>query len=271
MHAADPRFRTLNPAYNRVFRPGVLSLGLVVPIERYPASRAPTMHAHLERVQLAEALGFSSIWLRDVPFDVPAFGDAGQLYDPWVYLGFLAAKTQRIALGVSSIILPLRHPAHVAKAAASVDQLSSGRLLLGIASGDRPSEYPAMNLSYSDRGQRFRDSYAYIRAVGQSRPSFANALASERGPDAPLFVSVNPGSMLGSKMVKDAFGVPGRDIQIGAQILAQAATDSSFASANGLYFDNDSGRFAPPHPQAHDPDVAGMIVTWMESWLKRAL
>ena len=81
---------------------------------------------------------FPPFWLRDVPFNVPSFGDAGQVFDPFVYLGYLAAGTKDIALGVSSIILPLRHPAHVAKAAASADQLSDGRLILGVASGDRP-------------------------------------------------------------------------------------------------------------------------------------
>jgi len=44
------------------------------------------MDCHLERVQLAEKLGFSSVWLRDVPFKVPSFGDAGQVFDPFVYL-----------------------------------------------------------------------------------------------------------------------------------------------------------------------------------------
>jgi len=49
---------------------------------------------------------------------------------PVVYLGYLAAHTENIALGVGSIILPLRHPAHVAKAAATADVLSHGRILL---------------------------------------------------------------------------------------------------------------------------------------------
>ena len=114
------------------------------------------MSRHVDRIQLAEKLGFSCVWLRDVPFNVPSFGDAGQPYDPFVYLGFLAALTNQIALGVASIVLPLRHPAHIAKAAASVDLLSSGRLLLGIASGDRPQEYPALQIPFNDRGKRFR-------------------------------------------------------------------------------------------------------------------
>ncbi|MBS7663733.1 hypothetical protein I0D00_17545 [Pseudomonas lalucatii] len=80
-------FRPINRGYDRVFRPGRLSLGLVLPLERYASGPVPTLTQHLERVQLAEALGFSAVWLRDVPFNVPSFGDAGQVFDPFVYLG----------------------------------------------------------------------------------------------------------------------------------------------------------------------------------------
>lgn len=169
------QFPALNTAFNRTFKPGALSIGLVVPIERRLHSPVPTLHQHVERVQLAESLGFAAVWLRDVPFNVPSFGDAGQTYDPFVYLGYLAAQTRQIALGVASIILPLRHPAHVAKAAASVDELSKGRLLLGIASGDRPEEYPALNVPFEARSKRFRESYDYIRHMAENVPEFSNA------------------------------------------------------------------------------------------------
>jgi len=56
------------------------------------------MNRHIERIQLAETLFFSAVCWRDVPFNVPSFGDAGQMFDPFVYPGLLAAKTQRIAL-----------------------------------------------------------------------------------------------------------------------------------------------------------------------------
>lgn len=160
--------------YNHVFKTNALSLGLVVPIERYDHGPVPTMDDHIERVQLAEELGFSAVWLRDVPFNVPSFGDAGQMFDPFVYLGLLAGMTQTIALGVASTILPLRHPAHVAKAAATADVLSGGRVILGIASGDRPEEFPALNASFQDRGLRFRESLNYIRHVGKPASVFEN-------------------------------------------------------------------------------------------------
>ena len=172
--ANNPHFATINRAYNSVFRPNRLTIGLVVPLEAYPDSAVPAMDRHVERVQLAEQLGFSAVWLRDVPFNVPSFGDAGQIFDPFVYLGALSVATDDIALGVASIVLPLRHPAHVAKAAASADALSGGRLLLGVASGDRPEEYPAMGMTFPDRGARFRDSMDYIRAMAADTPTLSN-------------------------------------------------------------------------------------------------
>ena len=178
----QPRtFPKLNRAYNSVFQPDQLSLGLVVPIENYSTSTVPTMNRHIERAQMAEELGFKAVWLRDVPFNVPSFGDAGQTFDPFVYLGALAVATSEIGLGVASIILPLRHPAHVAKAAATADALSGGRLLLGVASGDRPEEYPALNMSFPDRGERFRQSMAYIRAMAEDYPQFSNNHGTTQG------------------------------------------------------------------------------------------
>ena len=187
----DVGFQPINRGYNSVFRPNRLSLGLVVPLETYAHDPVPTMTRHVERVQLAEELGFSAIWLRDVPFNVPSFGDSGQIFDPFVYLGLLAARTERIALGVASIVLPLRHPAHVAKAAASVDVLSGGRLILGVASGDRPEEYPALNLSFAERGDHFRASFEYIRRMWEDSPVFENAFGS---PDGGMDMLPKPAS-----------------------------------------------------------------------------
>lgn len=168
-------FETINKGFNSTFRKNRLSVGLVVPLENYALAPVPEMQRHLERAQLAEDLGFAAVWLRDVPFNVPSFGDAGQIFDPFVYLGFLAARTHSIALGVASIVLPLRHPAHVAKAAASADVLSGGRLILGVASGDRPEEFPAMDEPFESRGDRFRESFAYIRKMSETQSAFSNS------------------------------------------------------------------------------------------------
>lgn len=72
--------------------------------------------------------------------------------------------------------------------------------------------------------------------------------------DGPVVVAVNPGSLLASKMVKQGFGVEGKDMQIGADILCEAATGASFSDASGKYFDNDIGEFSQPHAAALDTD-----------------
>lgn len=180
-HVDNEGFQPINRGYNSVFRPNRLSVGLVIPLENYSRRPVPSMTRHVERIRLVEDLGFSAIWLRDVPFNVPTFGDAGQMFDPFVYLGLLAAQTEHMALGVASIVLPLRHPAHVAKAAASVDVLSGGRLILGVASGDRPEEYPALNVNFNDRGKRFRASFEYINRMWEDAASFENIYGNPYG------------------------------------------------------------------------------------------
>ncbi len=163
-------FESINKGYNSVFKYGQLSLGIVIPIERYPNSSVPTMKDHVSRVKLVEDLGFKALWVRDVPLHVPSFGDAGQMFDPFTYLGFIAGQTKHIALGTGSIALPLHHPIHVAKSAATIDRLSDGRLILGVASGDRPSEYPTMGINFEDRGSMFRDAFQYIRSAQTDFP-----------------------------------------------------------------------------------------------------
>jgi len=66
----------------------------------------------------------------------------------------------------------------------------------------------------------------------------------------PAIIAINPASFLGSKLVKEAYGVKGGDLQIGANILCRAALSDEFANTSGQYFDNDSGQFSSPHPDA---------------------
>ncbi|MFV0308213.1 MAG: TIGR03571 family LLM class oxidoreductase [Desertimonas sp.] len=169
-------FERINRGYDQLTRPGRLTVGVAVPIENHGNDPVATMDGHLERARLVEQLGFAGLWIRDVPFFDPNFGDAGQVFDPFVYLGQLAAVTDTITLGVGSIALPLHHPANVAKAAASADRLSGGRLVLGIASGDRPVEYPAMNIAHRERGERYREAYHYIRAMAEPYPVHRSAI-----------------------------------------------------------------------------------------------
>ena len=97
--------------------------------------------------------------------------------------------------------------------------------------------------------------------------AWSRTMALALKDNGPVIIAVNPGSMLGSKMVKEGFGVAGGDIRIGAEILTRAALADEFATASGQYFDNDSGRFAAPHPEAFDPVKSQEIVSAIETVL----
>lgn len=155
-------------AFKRVFQPGKLTFGLIAPFKGYPQGPIPDMTDHRELAQMADEGGIAALWLRDVPFYDPNFGDAGQVYDPMVDLGYLAAVTKNIALGTAGIVSPLRNPVLTAKQAASVDRLSGGRLLLGMSSGDRPVEYPAFGYEFNNRAERFRETWEVIRLLTEN-------------------------------------------------------------------------------------------------------
>lgn len=150
--------------FRRMFAPDRLSLGVFFPIEAFERDE-PSMRDQPRLARRAEELGFAGLWTRDVPLRDPNFGDLGQIFDPWVWLGWIAAHTSTIALATGSIILPLRHPLHTAKASASVDQLTRGRFVLGVASGDRPVEFPAFGVDWHQRDVLFRENLAVIRKV----------------------------------------------------------------------------------------------------------
>lgn len=153
-----------SPGFQKMFAPGRLTLGVFFPIEAFQRDE-PTMRHQEHLARRAEELGFAALWFRDVPLRDPSFGDIGQVFDPWVYLGWIAAQTRTIALATGSIILTVRHPLHTAKAAASVDQLSGGRLVMGVATGDRPVEFPAFGVDFENRDALFRENLRVIRTA----------------------------------------------------------------------------------------------------------
>ncbi len=97
---------------------------------------------------------------------------------------------------------------------------------------------------------------------------WSNALANVLGQSGPQVVSVNPGSLLASKMVKEGFGIEGKDLSIGANVLVRAAVSLEFENASGKYFDNDLGRFGEPHPDALDSEKCLNLVKQLDSILE---
>ncbi|QLD91045.1 TIGR03571 family LLM class oxidoreductase [Natronomonas salina] len=153
-----------NAGYERLFGGDGLTFGTGFPLTGVRESR-PDVDREMALAAHAESVGFDALWARDVPLYWPRFGDAGQTFDPWTWLGHVAAHTDGVALGTASVVLPVRHPVHVAKAAAGLDRLSEGRLVLGVATGDRDPEFDAFDVDREARGELFREHVDLLRTL----------------------------------------------------------------------------------------------------------
>jgi len=124
----------------------------------------------------AEELGFHSVWVHDHVFNVghvrERIGDR-PYYEPLTLLSFVAARTSRVRLGTSVLVLPYHNPIRLAKAAATLDVLSGGRLVLGVGVGAIEREMEAMGTPFKQRGAFTDEAIAVMRALWtQAMPSF---------------------------------------------------------------------------------------------------
>lgn len=179
------------------------SIGLELPLDndwspagelrRREAGRSPgepDLSSHATLARLADSLGFRALWVRDVPMYDPQFGDAAQVFETFSYLGYLAGITNQILLGTAAVVLPLREPMLTMKSAATVDCLSDGRLLLGVASGDRPIEYPIFGRDFGGRGNAFRTQIDLLRNWGNAvLPPGVQLLPRPQQQTLPLLVA----------------------------------------------------------------------------------
>ncbi|SAK54709.1 sugar ABC transporter substrate-binding protein [Caballeronia fortuita] len=149
---------------NAVFAQDKLSVGITLPITRDDQSIVD-FNEQIALARHADQLGYRALWVRDVPLNSIDYPDPVGHLDPWVLLGALASNTERIALISGAIVLTLRHPLHVAKAAISVDTLSRGRFILGLGSGDRPPEYAAFGRNPDDRRDLYRRHWETLAAA----------------------------------------------------------------------------------------------------------
>ncbi|MDR5816530.1 MULTISPECIES: LLM class oxidoreductase [unclassified Caballeronia] len=167
---------------NQVFAPNALSIGLTLPITGDHQS-VVDFNEQIELARLADQLGFRALWVRDVPLNSADYPDPVGHLDPWVLLGALASNTQRAALISGAIVLTLRHPLHVAKAAFSVNDLSRGRFVLGVGSGDRPPEYAAFGRDPEERRELYRRHWDTLAAAVATPSTVIPDHASDAAPE----------------------------------------------------------------------------------------
>jgi NAD(P)-dependent dehydrogenase (short-subunit alcohol dehydrogenase family) len=136
---------------------------------------------------------------------------------------------------------------------------SSGRVVNLSSAAQSPVDLKAMQ-----GDSKLEDMQAYAQSK-LAIVMWSNHLAVELKERGPVVVSINPGSLLATKMVKEGFGMAGHDICIGSDILVRASLSTEFAAAAGLYFDNDAKQFSHPHPDALDVQKNAEVVEVVES------
>lgn len=110
----------------------------------------------------AETAGLDSIWVYDhLLFRFPGEPTTG-IHEAWSMLAALAADTERVDLGTLVMAVPFRNPAILAKMAATVDEISAGRLILGIGTGWHEPEFDAFGIPFDHRASRFEEALQII-------------------------------------------------------------------------------------------------------------
>ncbi len=119
----------------------------------------------------AEALGLSDVWVSEhIIVPRATFPRSPLFLDPVLSLTWAAAVTERVRLGTSVLVLPMRHPLPLAKELATLQNLSGGRLILGAGVGWLEAEFAALGVPFHERGRRTDEGVAMMRAVWTQDP-----------------------------------------------------------------------------------------------------
>jgi len=113
----------------------------------------------LDQVVAAEAWGLDAVWLAEI-HQQPA---RSVLSVPLTVLASLAARTTRLKLGTGVQVLPLAHPLRLAEETATVDQISRGRLLMGVGRSGNPRSYAAYGVPYAESRDRFFETLEVLK------------------------------------------------------------------------------------------------------------
>ncbi len=185
-----------------------MKIGVVINISANTNSGEALAYSELRQMaQTAEAGGLDSIWL----FDHLIFRHDPQktvgIWECWTLLSALAEATERVELGTLVLCTPFRNPALLAKMAHTLDEVSGGRLILGVGAGWHQPEFDAFGYDFEKRVDRFEEALQVIRPLMQGQTAdFAgthyqveNCVITPLGPrpnDMPLLVGAKQPRML---------------------------------------------------------------------------
>jgi probable F420-dependent oxidoreductase len=254
-----------------------IRLGITTPVvSMLPDAHAPweldgTIDDVAALAVVADGLGYDHLTCSEhvvVPTDVaPVRG--GRYWDPLATLGYLAAVTSRVHLATNVVVLGYHHPLEIAKRYGTLDQVSGGRLILGLGVGSLRPEFELLGRPFDDRGERADDALVALRAsLSERLPEYAGSYYRYSGvvldpcarqASVPLWIggrtarSLRRAVELGDGWVP--FGIRAADV---ADMLAEARSTPAWAARRSpLDVVLRNGR---PLDPLDDPDGAHLTV-----------
>jgi len=144
-------------------------LGVILP--NFGAGSTPA--AIRRTAEAAEEVGLDSVWATEHIIVGPEAAETyGRVYDPLTVLAWIAGFTRHVALGTSILLVPLHHPIRLAKETATLQELSGGRVRLGVGMGWHEDEFRFMSAPFGGRVRRADEALRLIRALWSGERSF---------------------------------------------------------------------------------------------------
>ncbi|MDG1409879.1 MAG: LLM class F420-dependent oxidoreductase [Acidimicrobiales bacterium] len=162
-----------------------------------PLGRSKDRDVLADRARRAEALGIDAVFVTDHPAPPTRWLESSghPTLDPFVALSFIAAATTTLRVHTNLLVLPYRHPLATAKAVASLDSLSHGRLILGVGVGYLAEEFAALGLDVDERGAMMEDALSVMRQAWKGEPFGQHdtvvAPVPAQHPHPPIWVGGN--------------------------------------------------------------------------------
>ena len=131
-----------------------------------PEVERPVSWAEMRDIALAaEGVGFDSVWVGDHLLYRDADGNTAGPWEAWSILAGLAEATERVVIAPLVAATAFHSPAMLAKKAATVDEMSDGRLVLGLGAGWNETEFAAFGFPFDRRASRFEEAFTIIRTL----------------------------------------------------------------------------------------------------------
>ncbi len=143
-----------------------MKIGLVLVIAEHRELKRPYSYQKTRQFALqAEEAGFDSLWLYDHLLYRPEGDSTIGIWECWTFLSALAEATHKVELGTLVACNSFRNPAMLAKMAITLDEVSDGRLILGVGAGWNKAEYQAFGYPFDHRVSRFEEALQIIRPL----------------------------------------------------------------------------------------------------------